>query len=366
MAVHKRKTNNKWYAQVSYKDIFGKYHKKSSKDFNTKREALDAEVKIKLSLKEHSDPSSSKITFQRAYEEFYEFKKDKVKTTTLMTYPTMWRHFTYKELPIEKLTIPMYQAWKKEMDDKGFQTKWKNKVHSLVNLVVQYARMVYGVRCDVLERCGNFKDANRIRTKNINFYSYEEFQKFIKEMDDLKYKTLFTFLYYEGTRIGEANALTWKDINWKRNTVNIDKTANTKIKGVDFLVTSTKKTASDRVIPLIDDAKTLLLEWQEEQKKYTNYNDDWFVFGGPKPMGESHLHDIKNKAADKAGLKHIRIHDFRHSAAVFYITELNCPATMIQALLGHANLSITLKVYHHILPNQLDVLNSMVNQFKSR
>lgn len=64
-----------------------------------------------------------------------------------------------------------------------------------------------------------------------------------------------------GMRIGEAYALTWKDIDFKNNTINIDKTMERiKVDGkYQWLIDTPKRPKSIRVIPLANRAKEQLL-----------------------------------------------------------------------------------------------------------
>ncbi len=53
----------------------------------------------------------------------------------------------------------------------------------------------------------------------------------------------------------------------------------------------------------------------------------------------------------KAGLRsNIRIHDLRHAMASFWLAN-GVPIKIVSERLGHANISITLQVYGHLLPN---------------
>ena len=48
----------------------------------------------------------------------------------------------------------------------------------------------------------------------MEFWTYDEFSKFISVEDNLTFKTFFKTLYYCGLRKGEARALDWKDIDF--------------------------------------------------------------------------------------------------------------------------------------------------------
>jgi integrase len=61
----------------------------------------------------------------------------------------------------------------------------------------------------------------------------------------------------------------------------------------------------------------------------------------------------------KAGLPDIRFHDVRHSAATLLLSEGVHPK-VVQELLGHSNISMTMDVYSHVLPSmQQDAINRL-------
>ncbi|HEV2457482.1 MAG TPA: tyrosine-type recombinase/integrase [Ktedonobacterales bacterium] len=52
----------------------------------------------------------------------------------------------------------------------------------------------------------------------------------------------------------------------------------------------------------------------------------------------------------KAGLPLIRIHDLRHTAATLLLS-LHVHPKVVQELLGHSQIGITLDTYSHVLPD---------------
>ncbi|WP_279387482.1 tyrosine-type recombinase/integrase [Rubrobacter taiwanensis] len=55
----------------------------------------------------------------------------------------------------------------------------------------------------------------------------------------------------------------------------------------------------------------------------------------------------------RAGTPQTRFHDLRHTAAPLLLSKGAHPK-YVQELLGHANISITLDTYSHVLPNMQD------------
>jgi integrase len=65
------------------------------------------------------------------------------------------------------------------------------------------------------------------------------------------------------------------------------------------------------------------------------------------------------KLLKKAGLPDIRFHDLRHSAATLLLGEGVHPK-IVQELLGHSTISMTMDVYSHALPSmQHDAMNKL-------
>jgi len=57
------------------------------------------------------------------------------------------------------------------------------------------------------------------------------------------------------------------------------------------------------------------------------------------------------------------IHDLRHNVATFLIEVLKYPPTVVQALLGHSDISTTLGIYTH---TDLSMLQAMMDDLDGR
>ncbi len=59
--------------------------------------------------------------------------------------------------------------------------------------------------------------------------------------------------------------------------------------------------------------------------------------------------DEFKKLLEKADLPDIRFHDLRHSAATLLLS-LGVHPKVVQELLGHTQISMTMDIYSHVLP----------------
>jgi integrase len=66
----------------------------------------------------------------------------------------------------------------------------------------------------------------------------------------------------------------------------------------------------------------------------------------------------------KAELPHMRFHDLRHSAATILLA-MGVSAKVVQELLGHSNITLTLNVYGHVLPSMQQEAMDKLDQLYS-
>ncbi len=93
-----------------------------------------------------------------------------------------------------------------------------------------------------------------------------------------------------------------------------------------------------------------------------NFTDDYFVCGGVKALRDTSTSNANNNFAKQAGVKKIRIHDFRHSHASL-LANNGISIQEVARRLGHSDVSITLRTYAHLYPKEseraLNVLNKI-------
>jgi integrase len=95
---------------------------------------------------------------------------------------------------------------------------------------------------------------------------------------------------------------------------------------------------------------------EEIDGKGDHYHDQGLIFPSRKgtPMNARNLISRSFKPILKrAGLPDIRLHDLRHTCATLMLCE-GVHIKLVQELLGHATVSITLDTYSHLLPGMGD------------
>lgn len=201
-----------------------------------------------------------------------------------------------------------------------------------------------------------FDDFEKLRRKNrdMNIWTIEEFEKFIRCVQGEAYQAIFMTLFYTGMRKGEALALTWNDL--KDHKISIDKSLSRKTDlDSSYEVKEPKTVSSIRDIKINDGLYEYLLSYKEKQMNKAGFSEDWYMFGTEVPLVENTLTRVKDRAIDKAVVKRIHIHDFRHSHASNLIADgMNIVA--VSKRLGHSNVAMTLEIYTHLLQKNDDEL----------
>lgn len=172
---------------------------------------------------------------------------------------------------------------------------------------------------------------------------------------------LWKTLYLCGLRIGEARGLQWKDIDWDRKTIWINKQVQSiNNYSSSYYVCNTKTDSSNRKIPLCDELYNDFKEYYNFLSHYKNFNEDFYCFGndfGITPISYQQAQRRKGVVAEKAGIREIRLHDFRHSCASLLINN-GANITIVSKYLGHSDINETLHTYSHMFESGL---NSVVN-----
>lgn len=191
--------------------------------------------------------------------------------------------------------------------------------------------------------------------KEATAWSEEEVEKFLLVANKhYLYGTLWQVWLALGVRIGEIAGLMWKNVDLDNRTVYVKQQALMMEPGTQFGVT--KSRAGKAVVPIAKHiAETLRLHMvdQDMQREVcgTGWNPDDLVF--PSSVGTrlsaSRVRVIFNRLAENAGVRHIRLHDLRHTNGTIGIAGGASPNTM-KNLLRHRDIETTLGTYVHATP----------------
>lgn len=361
MSIKKKqlKSGVKYAFTLRYTDIYGDTKQYTSKGYDTKKEAELEEAKFRIKVEENKITTSN-ITFKQIFIEYLEYIKKDIKPQSLKKIENQCKIFQpLDNIKINDFNIQTYKKIQLYLNQKEYSVEYKNKLLGLLKRIIKYSHKYHNTNDYMLSYIESYKRVNEIK-KEMEFFTYEEFKKFISVVDEFNYKTFFETLYYLGLRQGECCALTWDDIEFNKKEVSINKTLTTKLKGQLYTLSSPKTANSNRTLPiplkLLKSYEKLLK--QAKTKKY--FKTSWFIFGDELPFRETTIQVRKNKYCKLSGVKQIRIHDFRHSCASFLIQH-GASIVLVSKYLGHSKISTTLDTYTHLYKNELLEVSKMID-----
>lgn len=373
MPIYKSKTPTKdgrlYFFKVNYTDVFGNHKQYKSKKYSLRSEAIHEEA-IFLSGSGTIDKKQNDMTFGQLYEKFYQNRECEVKETTKQNYANKYKKIEcFSNIKCRDFNLEMFEQWKKEInDDNNISLSYKNELLKFFKSILNYGISWYNLDFGKLyRRITNFKDPNGIK-KEMLFYTYDEFTKYISNVDDLGFRCLWELLYFAGLRCGEARGLMWKCIDFKNRKIIIDKQVQSrKGRKTDWYITTPKTRDSNRIIPMCDVLYEDLKKYHEIVSQYKNYNDGFYVTGrycGLEPFTPDSVRNKNRENAKAVGLKYIRLHDFRHSCASLLINSGASPV-MVSKYLGHTKIDVTLNTYSHMFQSALDEVVNIINDLSA-
>lgn len=312
--------------------------------FALQRDAKDWERDFLL--KQAAQPSMPFRTLSGLYLE------DKKAHTKLITYETKknrvekWILPFFSDKPVDAITAADIRKWQADLkesrnaNDKPLSPGYMQNLVTELSSMFNFAVRLYGLTVNPCQIAGNTVGK---KTKSLNFWTKEEFDRFIAtfEKGDPFY-TAFLILYYTGIRIGELEALTVGDIDQEAHTLTINKTYH--LIGGKGITTPPKTEKANRTITL---PRFLLEAIQRHISRLYGAGKATRLF---MASHSSYARQMETHTK-KAGVHRIRLHDLRHSHASLLI-EMGFSALLVSERLGHENVSTTLNIYSHLFPSK--------------
>ncbi len=183
----------------------------------------------------------------------------------------------------------------------------------------------------------------------------EEARHLLETAKDHPLEALFVLALTTGLRRGEILALKWSDINLDKKTIQVQRIF-TRVPGQRYIEAEPKTKKSRRSVSLTSNAVELLKQHKKRQseaklKASSQWVENNLVFCTSlgTPYNPSKLLERFSTLLKRAGLPHMRFHDLRHSAATILLA-MNVHPKIVQELLGHNQISMTMDLYSHVLP----------------
>jgi len=334
--------------------LTGKEITTTRRGFKKPKEAQLAYDRLKFQFNEGNHIKEQYITYQEVYEEWVvKYKKD-VEASTFVKTTGIFKNHILPAMGAYRISKINFKICKQHVDE------WKEKlvnfktVKFYASKVLDHAVINNNIQSNPFKLVETPK--KRKKQKVNNFYSREQLIEFLnayKNEGNLKLYTFFRLLSFAGMRKSEALALTWGDVDFSNNTLELNKAI---AYGEDNIIyVKDIKTHEIRNLKIDQQTMTTLKNWLEKQTKQLNLfgidtkQSKQLVFHNTE---NKHIHptatwDWVNDIRKKYNLKYISTHGFRHTHATL-LSEAGARLEGIQQRLGHSGNDTTTNTYIHV------------------
>lgn len=245
------------------------------------------------------------------------------------------------------------------LEARGLGDSGRRQVHSLLGAA--YKRAI----ADGLLRDNPTQYARPQKSKDaapkLKHFTPEELARFIETAKEDRWALPLAFMGMTGLRIGEALALTWDDVKEEGGAVFVS-IQKTRSEHEGKAYTNAPKTEKGkRLVPLSPEALEVLEAMRGHIVTEARIHGKvWPKGKGPlfpsalsgEFMRQDTARHVMRDVCQRAGLPLLSPHALRHSAGTYLISRGEDPVT-VAAVLGHAQVTTTLNIYAHALPDKV-------------
>lgn len=291
------------------------------------------------------------------------YKEKSVKPSTydrMLTSLKLMERYDISGIDVRNLRTSDIQDYVNKLVDDRYALSTIKKQYHLIGAFIEYANLT-DLIAKPIHKGVRLPSESVVKKskKEVFFYSTDE-QKALKKIlfraDSPAYSVALMMLE-TGMRVGEALALCWSDVDWRRRAIRISKTV---VRIADqkrsYVQQSAKSYTSNRTIPLSKEAFDLL-SWLNK----TDCCESDFIFHDEngKRLSYEALRWWTKKACCEAGVPYYGQHVFRHTFAS-NCYQRGCDVKKLSKLLGHSDVTITYNVYIHLFGDELEELRSVL------
>ncbi|MHC5217972.1 tyrosine-type recombinase/integrase [Enterococcus sp. LJL128] len=347
----------------------------SSGKLKTKKEAKELEAKYLRLYHEKKLVSANSFTLEDIKEIYFDKYTTNQKASYIRSQQELYKNHIQPYFKKTLLTVIKFKQvndfqnhlLEKESDSKKVLSK--NSINKIMILLGKLFNTAIKENILTENPCRNIEKL-KFQKKDMDFWTADTFKIFLNAIDEEKEP--YTSLFYQvafltGLRAGEMIALTWKDIDFNRGEIRVNKTASL-IKG-KYITTEPKTANSRRYVTINSNLLNKLRIWKESQVQFlidTFQNFDKenllvFQYNENHPSRDFFSRRIKRIIKENdLNITPIRLHDFRHSHVALLIHNGEEP-TAIKARLGHASITTTIDTYGHLYPNAQKSMSDKLN-----
>ncbi|MGB8344694.1 MAG: site-specific integrase [Ktedonobacteraceae bacterium] len=284
-------------------------------------------------------------------------KKPELRRTTYARYRIhIYKHILPRlgQVPVQKLTPQQVQSLYSDLQETQSAGSIR-MLHSILHEALDNA-----VRWNIVSR--NICDAvtpPKPGKHEAQTLTPDQARKLLATVKGHDLEALLIVALTTGMRHGELLALKWQDIDLESSSLQVRRTVSF-LAGQGYKETEPKTDRGRRRILLPQIALEALKQHRIHQREAKlQAGEAWqnldLVFSNAHGyyMHSNNLRRLFRALLKQAELPEMRFHDLRHSAATLLLS-MGVHPKVVQEILGHSNISVTMDVYSHVLPSMQD------------
>ena len=335
-----------YHAQVySHTDDNGKRRYESFTGFDYNQVLLQVAQFKADKKREKIEGNKNDLTLGEAMQKYLDIKSAVLSPSTFKSYSGIVRNH-FKELqpiPLDKITRAQIQVYVNQISATRSPKTVRN-VHAFVTAVFGMFRPDFSLTTTLPQKQ---KTEMMIPTE-------EEVKQLLQLTDGSPMYVPIILAACCGMRRSEIAALTWKNVNFKKNTITIDQAMVINVDR-EFVVKTTKTVAGTRTIRMIPLVADTLMQIKEP----TAQPDDHITVG-PNSITNNFCRLVRRN-----GLPEYRFHDLRHYT-VSVMLALNIPKKYIADYVGHESENMIDEVYGHIMASKKTSVEDQMQEYFSK
>lgn len=322
-------------------------------------ECREKEFLKREEIKNGTYKKSKKLTVSEYMDRWLDSRSESISGATAMTYRKLIKRMcqqvidivgnTFGGILLEELETENVRQLQRSLRKDGLQTRTVNDSISLLKHALETAtneRVITWNPAKAVERLKRKEEPARDTIHRA--LTREEIEKFLKAAADSWYYPLYVFLMNTGLRIGEASALSIRDVS--EAYINVYKTV-TRTEAGYIIAEQTKTDAGRRKIDTRPEA------WKafKDQRAYNDILNngkliklDDPVFTLPKGgiIRPDRVNSDIKRICKLAGIEYFTCHAFRATFASRCIAA-GMPVKILMEIMGHTDVQMTMGLYGH-------------------
>ena len=361
-SIYKRK-DNRWVGKYTFngkrKCVYGK----------TRREVA---AKLTKALSEVADGlafEGSNLALNEYLEKWLKNSvRDSVRQRTYDRYEQLVRDHIGPALGCTKLkalTSVHVQGLYREKLDSGLSARTVQYIHVTLHKALKQA-MRWGL---IPRNVAEAVDPPRSLKREVRPLTEEQAKAFLRVVRGNCMEALYVLAISVGLRQGELLGLKWEDVDLEGKVLQVKRNLSVTKQGVVFVPPKSAKGCRSVAlgVPVIEALRRHKTTQETVKREIGNsWEDLGLVFPNQtgKPMNPWIVTKRFQKILKEISLPKVHFHDLRHTCATLLLTKGVHPK-IVQEMLGHSTISITLDTYSHVLPNlQKEAVKSMEDIFE--